>query len=204
MRIRDEHKEAAIREKALEMIVKEGFDGLSMQKLARAANVSPATIYIYYKNREDLVNSLYNEVSGTFAREALKNFNPTLSLEQGLWLQWKNRMHYIMNYPNYFHFFEQFRNSPLIHHKDVKNSEFRESMIQFVTNAIKRGEMVKMEPELFWSVAYGPFYSLLKFHFQQKSMMNREFHLTDAKLKALLKMVVKALSPIDPDHDRKS
>jgi hypothetical protein len=35
-------------------------------------------------------------------------------------------------------------------------------------------------------------------------MMNREFHLTDAKLKALLKMVVKALSPIDPDHDRKS
>jgi len=202
MRIRDEHKEAAIREKALEMIVREGFDGLSMQKLARAANVSPATIYIYYKNREDLLNSLYNEVSSTFAREALKNFDPALSLEQGLWRQWKNRMNFIMGYPNYFHFFEQFRNSPLIHHKDVKHDEFKESMSQFVRNAVSRGEMAKMEPELFWSIAYGSFYSLLKFHFQQKSMMNREFHLTDAKLKALLKMAVKALTPNDPDHGK--
>ena len=42
------------------MIVKEGFDGLSMQKLAKAANVSPATIYLYFKNREDLLNQLYN------------------------------------------------------------------------------------------------------------------------------------------------
>src|SRR3954463_4345207 len=118
MRVRDPDKEHAIREKALEMIVAEGFDGLSMQKLAKAANVSPATIYIYYRNREDLLNSLYNEVNQTFAREALKKFDPTLSLEEGLWRQWKNRLNFILEYPNYFKFFEQFRNSPLINHKD--------------------------------------------------------------------------------------
>src|SRR5207253_10591130 len=124
MRTRDENKESAIREKALEMIVSEGFDGLSMQKLAKAAGVSPATIYIYYKNREDLLNSLYNEVNQTFAREALKKFNPELSLEEGLWLQWKNRLKFILEYPTYFKFFEQFRNSPLINHKDIKSAEF--------------------------------------------------------------------------------
>ncbi|MBA4056563.1 MAG: TetR/AcrR family transcriptional regulator, partial [Marivirga sp.] len=59
MRTRDELKEQKIREKAIEMIVNEGFDGLSMQKLAKAANVSPATIYLYFKNREDLLNQLY-------------------------------------------------------------------------------------------------------------------------------------------------
>ncbi|MGZ4091209.1 MAG: TetR/AcrR family transcriptional regulator, partial [Bacteroidia bacterium] len=62
MRIRDEKKEEAIREKALELIVHEGFDGLSMHKLAKAAGVSPATIYIYYKNREHLLNMLYDHV----------------------------------------------------------------------------------------------------------------------------------------------
>jgi len=46
MRSRDPKKEKAIRRKAMEMIVKDGFDGLSMQKLAKAAEVSPATIYI--------------------------------------------------------------------------------------------------------------------------------------------------------------
>ena len=59
MRTRDENKELTIREKALEMAVKDGFDGLSMQKLARAAGVSPATIYIYFKDRDDLILQLW-------------------------------------------------------------------------------------------------------------------------------------------------
>jgi TetR/AcrR family transcriptional repressor of multidrug resistance operon len=37
MRTRDESKELAIRQKAIQMIVEKGFDGLSMQKLAKAA-----------------------------------------------------------------------------------------------------------------------------------------------------------------------
>src|SRR6185436_977006 len=128
MRIRDENKEAAIREKAIEMIVEEGFDGFSMQKLAKAANVSPATIYIYYKNREDMLNCLYNTVNQRFADIALTGFKPDASLEEGLWIQWKNRMKFILEYPAYFRFFEQFRNSPLIQHKDIKSNEFRENM----------------------------------------------------------------------------
>lgn len=195
MRIRDEQKEAVLREKAMEMIVAEGFDGLSMQKLARSAGISPGTIYIYYKNREDLLNSLYNTVNQTFAEVALKNFNPEASLEDGLWLQWKNRMRFIMEFPNYFRFFEQFRNSPLILHKDIKSAEFKENMRAFVVNAIKRGEISRMEPEIFWSIAYGPFYSLLKFHLQGKSMMSEKYQVTDAKMKTMLKMVVKALKP---------
>jgi AcrR family transcriptional regulator len=51
MRARDENKEQNICRKAMEMIVQDGLDGLSMQKLAKAAGVSPATIYIYFKDR---------------------------------------------------------------------------------------------------------------------------------------------------------
>ena len=108
MRVRDENKEAIIREKAIEMIVDQGFDGFSMQKLAKAAGVSPATLYIYYKNREDLLNKLYISVTETFAATALKDFDPESSLAHGLWIQWKNRMQFIMDFPAYFKFFEQF------------------------------------------------------------------------------------------------
>ena|SRR6218665_1604351 len=195
MRVRDENKESAIREKALEMIVREGFDGLSMQKLAKAAGVSPATIYIYYKNREDMVHQLFKDVQKEFAATALKNFDPEATLEEGLWRQWKNRMDFVLKYPAWFRFFEQFRNSPLINHQSVDMNEFRDNMGRFVKNAIKRGELKKIEPELFWSVAYGPFYSLVKFHLQEKKMMNENFKLTDAKLKQTLEMVMKALRP---------
>ncbi len=193
MRTRDEYKEQAIRDKAMQMIVSEGFDGMSMQKLAKAANVSPATIYIYYKNREELLDHLYNHVQKTFSEVALKNFSPSLRLEEGLWLQWKNRLKFIIEYPVYFKFFEQFRNSPCINHKGIDKSDFQENMKQFVMNAVKRGELAKMEPETFWAISYGPFYALVKFHLQEISMMGNSYKLTDAKLKKVLKMVVKAL-----------
>jgi len=195
MRIRDENKETAIREKAMEMIVKEGFDGLSMQKLAKAAKVSPATIYIYYKNREDLLRSLYNDVLQTFTEVALRKFSPSLSLEEGLWLQWKNRLKFIIDYPVYYQFFEQFRSSPCINHKDVKKKEFMDNMKLFVQNAIKRGELSKMEPEMFWAIAYAPFYMLVKFHLEKESMMGNSFKITDAKMKQVLKRVLTALKP---------
>ena len=195
MRVRDENKEATIREKAMEMIVAEGFDGFSMQKLARAAKVSPATIYIYFKNKEDLLNSLYNTVNQTFAQVALENFDPEASLGDGLWLQWKNRMKFIKEYPSYYKFYEQFRNSPLINHKDIQKTEFRDNMRLFAMGAVKRGEMARMEPETFWSIAYGAFYTLLHFHLQGKSMMNDPYAVTDIKMKQLLQMVLKALRP---------
>lgn len=195
MRTRDELKEETIREKAIELIVRKGFDGFSMQKLARAAGVSPATLYIYFKNREDLVNSLYNRVNQTFTRVALENFSPQDTLEAGLWTQWKNRMRFILEYPDYYQFYEQFRNSPLILHEEVKSQDFKENMREFVKNAIRRGELTRIEPETFWALAYGPFYTLMKFHLQGHSMMNEHYEITDAKLKALLKRVLITLKP---------
>jgi hypothetical protein len=74
-------------------------------------------------------------------------------------------------------------------------SEFRDSMKRFVKNAILHGEMAKMEPEIFWSIAYGSFYSLMKFHVQEKKMMNENFKVTDVKMRQTLKLVMKALKP---------
>ena len=193
MRIKDEHKEHVIREKAIQMIVEEGFDGLSMQKLAKAANVSPATIYIYFKNREDLLNHLYNEVQNTFSEVALKGFNPNLSFEEGLWLQWQNRLRFINEFPYQYQFYEQFRSSPLINHSDVEViMDFKENMKHFLMNALKRGEIKKMEPEIFWSLAYGPFYALMKFHLQEKTMMGRHFKINTTKLKTVFNQVIKS------------
>ena len=195
MRVRDENKKAIVCEKAMEMIVAKGFDGLSMQKLAKAAGVSPATIYIYFKSREDLLNQLFNDAHHTFSDVALNGFDTSLSLENGLWLQWKNRLRFITKYPVQFNFCEQFRSCCKVNHSDVKILEFKETMQQFVDNAVKRGEMKKMEPELFWSMAYGPFYSLVKFHLQQKSITDTKFILTYAKMKTVFRMVLKGFKP---------
>jgi TetR/AcrR family transcriptional repressor of multidrug resistance operon len=193
MRTKDESKEQAIREKAIEMIVNKGFDGLSMQKLAKAAKVSPATIYLYFKNREDLLNQLYIDIDKLFAEATLKNFDPNMSFEQGLWLQWKNRFAHNIRYPHHIFFMEQFRNSPLINHRDIKENNFKEAMGLFFKNAIRRNELIELPVEIFWAIAYGPLYTLIKFHFAKKSLMGNKFILTEQKMKQAFNTVIKAL-----------
>lgn len=200
MRTRDESKETCIKMKAMEMIVTEGFDGLSMQKLAKAANVSPATIYIYWKNREDLLNQLFHEVQGTFSDVAMEGFSPELSLREGLWLQWQNRLRFIKEYPVQFAFYEQFRHSPLINRGDMKFSLFKENMKLFVSNAVQNEEMKQMPPEVYWSLAYAPFYSLVRCHYQGKSMLSDCFELSDDVMHQTFEMVIKAFKP-EPENN---
>src|ERR1700712_4714795 len=112
MRVRDENKIDTIQEKAVEIIVASGFDGLSMQKLAKAADVSPATIYIYFKDREDLIVQLWTGEMEKMATATLEGFDPTMSFADGLRLQWMNRAKYSMENQLSTHFMEQIKYSP--------------------------------------------------------------------------------------------
>ena len=196
MRLRDANKERAIRDQALKMIVKHGFDGLSMQKLAKAAAVSPATIYIYFKDREDLILQLFAEESKKMAEATLKDFNPAMSFSEGLKVQWMNRARYCMANPDQMHFLEQMRHSPLQEKSlQIMGSGFKNMMIAFVSNAIKIKELVKVPTEVYWSVAFAPLYTLMQFHIAGTSIGGHKFKFSEKIMLETLALVLKALKP---------
>ena len=196
MRVRDEKKERSIRDKALHMIVQEGLKGFSMQKLAKAAGVSPATIYIYFKDREDLVFQLGQEAGDRMVDVTLKDFDPTMNFTEGLRLQWINRAKYCMKYPEQMHFLEQLRHSPFSSQlMEIMGDKFKKAMGSFVANAIRNKELVKVPVEVYWSIAFAPLYNLVKFHMAGKSMSGSKFVLTDKIMEETLELVLKALRP---------
>lgn len=182
-----------IREQAIEMIVREGFDGLSMQKLAKKAGISASTIYVYFNSREDLLYKLYLYVQNKFEKDVLDKFSAELDFEQGLWLQWKNRLKNIIQNPLEYQFYEQFRSSPLINHQDIQPRVFKRKMNEFVDHAVANNEIDALPPEIFWALAYGPFYTLVRFHLDKATMAGKPFTLTDQKLKEAFTLVLKAL-----------
>ena len=197
MRARDPQKERAIREKALETIVRRGFDGLSMQKLAKEVGVSPATIYIYFENRDDLILSLYREETRKMAEATLEGFDPAASLAVGLRVQWKNRARYCLENPREAHFLEQIRHSPFHSHEEpAKGRDFIEAMRTFCRGAIQRGELVRVPVEVYWSVAFAPLYQLLKFHLHGRGLPGTSrFSLDEKLMDQTLDLVVRALTP---------
>ena len=197
MRTRDEQKEQTIRRQAVEMVVREGFDGLSMHKLGKAAGISPATIYIYFKDRDDLILQLCRELSAKMAEATLKDFDPDMHFDEGLKRQWLNRARYCMENPAEMHFLEQIRFSPF-HEKcqAIMDTSFREAMRRFVRNAIERNELVNLPVEVYWSVAFAPLYQLVKFHMSGKGVSgNTPFELNEEMMEQTLRLVLRALKP---------
>ena len=196
MRTRNENKKQLVRQKALELIVSQGFEGFSMQKLAKAAEVSPATLYIYYKDKEDLITSIGIEIGQKFSENILKDFDPNLPFAEGMRIQWRNRAKYAIENKLETEFYEQIRSSSF--RDKVMESfveDFKSSMGHFVKNAIKHKELNPMPLEVFWSVAYSPLYNLIRFHNEGRSMGGKPFAFSEEIMDQTLDLVLKALKP---------
>ena len=196
MRTRNENKEQLVRQKALELIVSQGFEGFSMQKLAKAAEVSPATLYIYYKDKEDLITSIGIEIGQKFSENILKDFDPNLPFAEGMRIQGRNRAKYAIENKLETEFYEQIRSSSF--RDKVMESfveDFKSSMGHFVKNAIKHKELNPMPLEVFWSVAYSPLYNLIRFHNEGRSMGGKPFAFSEEIMDQTLDLVLKALKP---------
>ena len=197
MRTRNTDKEKLVTQKAIEQIVQDGFQGFSMNKLAKACNISVATLYIYYKDKDDLIEKIGFEIGSRFFSSTVKDFSPDMSFEEGLWKQWQNRAAFAMAHPLEVACLEVIKHSP---HRDRimasdKLSDFKEIMKRFITNALNNNELVPMSFEVFWSIAYGPLYTLLNFHREGKSMGGKPFSLTAAMMEEAFKATIKALKP---------
>jgi AcrR family transcriptional regulator len=196
MRVRDESKIESVLDEALSMVVREGFDGLSMQKLAKAAGVSPATIYIYFKDRDDLLLHLYRREREKFFAYLFHDFDPEMDFATGLTIQWKNRAKYVIDNSDEAHFMEHFAFTPLYARcRNEKNAVFKQGMKRFLEKAIANKELVEMSMEVYWSVAFAPLYKLVGFHKSGFNMAGDPFVLTDEMLLQTLALVLKALKP---------
>lgn len=194
MRVRDEDKVKLVKQKALESIVKDGFEGFSMNKLAKACAISVATLYIYYKDKDDLIISIAKEEGDRMANTLIRDFDPTVSFEEGMRVQWKNRYAYIVENPLANSFFEQLRNST---YKDRFLEDFMKKfkvvISEFMHGVVARGEVKPMPLEVFWSIAYAPLYSLVRFDKEGQGLGGKPFKISADVLWQTFDLVIKGL-----------
>jgi AcrR family transcriptional regulator len=91
-------KERRLRQKSLlrqeildaarDILVREGYDGLSMRKVAEKIEYSPTAIYLHFKDRDDLVFCVCEQLMGGLVKElqrvAERHADPLVALEKGL------------------------------------------------------------------------------------------------------------------------
>ncbi|WEK18551.1 MAG: TetR/AcrR family transcriptional regulator [Candidatus Pedobacter colombiensis] len=194
MRVRDVNKVELVKQKAIELLVEVGFEGFTMNKLARACGISVATLYIYYKDKDDLIFKIGIEEVHRMGAIMLEDFDSESSFAEGLRQQWKNRAKCVLENPLTAQMIEQLRSSTYQEKIFETFGEiFKEPLGKFMHNAIERGEIAAMPLEAYWSVAFGPLYSLLRFHTEGKTLSGKPFVLTDEVLWSAFDLVLKGL-----------
>lgn len=112
MRKRDGEKQAALFEATVKLVNDIGFVASSVSKIAKEAGVSPATIYVYYDNKEALLVSTYIEIKRHLSLAIFRDFDDRLPIRDILRNVWLSMFDYISSHPDYFTYIEQFANSP--------------------------------------------------------------------------------------------
>lgn len=133
MRRKDDEKQKSIKEAVIKLILKEGFHGTSISKIAKEAGVSPATVYIYYENKEVMLQNIYYEYSEDIFDYLLHKLNNCNTGEQIIEILVKEYYFYIKENSEIFHFVDQFASCPALANQcsartgiDILNAMFNE------------------------------------------------------------------------------
>lgn len=113
-RVKSNQKRIALLNATLSLVINKGFHDAPMSKIAKLAQVSPATIYIYFENKQDLINQLYLEIKASFSAHAFKNYDENQSIKESFELIWFNIANFKLNNVLEANFLSQCDNTPMI------------------------------------------------------------------------------------------
>ncbi|WP_195340299.1 TetR/AcrR family transcriptional regulator [Fusobacterium sp. 1001295B_180824_G3] len=169
MRPRDNKKEILILEATIDLVIKNGLHSLSMSKIAEKTKLSAATIYIYYDNKEDLIEKTYLFVKKSLSEYLKKGISKEQKTEDMVKQFIKNVFDYAKDHLNYLLFIEVCSLNPDIKHEhpDLKY------VFEVFENAIKRKDLKNMEAYELMLYCYIPIVQLAK-DFQRNPNIDTE------------------------------
>jgi len=114
MRKKDDQKQKNIKEAVIKLILEEGFHGTSISKIAKAAGVSPATVYVYYENKEIMLQEIYLEYCEIVFDELLSKVRKDMGGKELIEVLVGSYYNYIQENEEIFRFIDQFSSCPAL------------------------------------------------------------------------------------------
>jgi AcrR family transcriptional regulator len=186
---RQKHREefrTEILEAALELFAQEGYAGFSMRKLATRIEHSPTTIYLYFRDKDDLLFHISENFYATMLRDMLAIRGRGASPEQTLRDILLNYIHYSLAHPEQYKVV--FFSNPQLYgrpeeyaSRDTMSLRCWKGICEVVDECMASGALRPMERDtlaiVFWSAIHGLVSSLI---------FTRDFPMPDPDLMACM------------------
>lgn len=143
MRKKDLDKINVIFRASLELIYTNGLAGLTMAKIAKEANLAIGTLYIYFKNKQELINELYINLRRDSVERFLKGYSEDLPFKIAIKTVWINYLNHRIEHHKESVFLEQYYRSPFISAEHKKLAELMKEPVHQIIQRGKREMLIK-------------------------------------------------------------
>jgi AcrR family transcriptional regulator len=173
-------KRNALIKATIELVNNNGFHAAAMSKIAQMANVSPATIYLYFENKQDLVNQTYIEVKAKYTQYAFENYNEDIAVKAGFELIWKRIADFKLKECENAFFLAQCDNTPIIDEPSRQEGiKYLQPLLDLWTRGKNEGIIKPYANYILYAYSINPLSFLMMAQKQDAFQLNKE-HLEDA------------------------
>lgn len=168
-------KRAALLQATLHLINQGGIQEASMAKVAKLAKVSPGTIYLYFENKQDLVNQLYLRIKAAFSEEAFKDFKEEDPVKESFEKIWYRIAGFKTKQSEESSFLDQCDNTPIV---DEKSRQEGLKHLQPLLNLWSRGQeealIKKISPYLLYAFTIYPMAFLMNTKYRSHCKLDEQ------------------------------
>lgn len=184
MRTKDPDKQKRIKDAVVELILREGIDGASVSKIAREAGVSPATIYVYYTSKEDMLSEVFREYSRMPYRYMIARVKPSMGGSELIDALVRGCYDFSVEHQEVFSFVEQCSRCPSLY-EEVSETECCCDILDLIHAYQEKGMIRRMRDVTMSAMLFEP----VKMLAMRRSMMDD----TEAYLDELSEMLRRLL-----------
>ena len=184
MRKKDDEKRNNIKKAVVSIILQQGMNGASISKIAKSAGVSPATVYIYYENKDEMLRDIYNEYAEDIFSHLLCQVDGQMSGEEFINSLIREYYDYIISNEEKYHFVEQFDFCPSLK-RGCHSLSGPSKLDAMLTEYIKHGVINDYNTKNIWGMLFYPI----------KAIANKpcEYYSPEDQLDEIIMIIQKAL-----------
>lgn len=158
MRVKDAAKKTRILKAVRDLVNEVGFKATSMSKIAKAADVSPATIYLYFQNQESLFLENYILAKHVMADDLFGTVDLTaLTVRDATERLWQGYVRFMRKNSDIYSYYTHFSASSYISLVDCRNIDPRfEQLHEVFQRGIDQGIFRPIHWTMYWAYLIGP------------------------------------------------
>lgn len=162
------NKRGDVMQAALELIAEQGFHGAPMADIAKKAGVAAGTIYLYFENKDVLINELHRDLEDKMITILQTGYPFEKTIRDKFLHLIRGVLRYCLAHPLHFQYMEQYFSSPYgisLHRQRLMGKSDRPNILMDLFEQGIAQQMIKELPKAaLFSLAFAPLTFLIRDH----------------------------------------